>query len=1010
MNVPRKNTKTAIKAGYDDPPFWNTFPGIDRMINGVAGKFSYIDLESVLDVGTLSEYEQKQFCKYLFRAKRSTILNVDWTWFQLLKMKEKTCHMSVIQFNTFLKTLEQRLFKFLQLIGLWHDPIELVLIICKFWIHKSGNKNNVYKYHTSLLFWASLSWNVLKELITQYAESSILSEYNGFNFLKDTRFDDITNMMHTLYLVINTYLECCGLRVDYAPELDHYFFINLCMRCDGINTYALYYYVKYGPIKYQQEPYKSQIIQMISNDYNIRRLWINFFKNIQEFEAQISKGSLVLSDCCDDLILIDSNFRNNFFEGINPLVHCKDELMLKTQNDSRKIGDKQSWANKWFDQCIENYHFSRKFSSKMNGVFGKKVKNRSVVTNVHFTPFKWFKEIQHLEFIVTTKMNVILWQLLPLPMKQLYQLLLNVKGYIFKLDRNCGTVTLAACVDNIHFFKIILWLNNQDVSGFEADNLLAIHIILHYLCQLLFKRAKHRRDPAVKPVSQYPFDWHCVLFAVFRNWQYYVDDAGDYSFPFGLYRLVEMLYDSGGPYEHLNAQLYNYNTFKLQFESIFMHRANLKKFYAKYKKWLKNNGVPALSLSFNSNNLDTYLKLFSHKNDDNEPSADETKETTVINENTSESDVNSSVQGSIAASGSNNSDNGKNTDNEIKQQEFSVNVANSITPPMPSPITPPMPLTPPLSRTPPAFPTLGSTIKSNTSTMSPPNTPPMPLTPPLSRTPPPFPVDTNLTSAKLAAHNNLTAVMPNVSHDAISGYSDTSESDFTYVPIDNDLSSSLPHSKSKPNNCQSKPGIYVRSKMNSTPMQNFMSDLGIQDSKTDKLLKVQQDIANDELSSNWNGSNSSFNTQWHLESKQQSQPNQSTNIQNATNVSMSDIRLQFQYLMQNSFNVTQYRRVSIENGLSDWQGIHSRQQDLITVDTDIANQDWIKKPDYDVNYCHSMCNNKLFLFEEPTWQPEGIATGNRSINKIQQWVTALDDNYHHISEVGQRVSTKEYLS
>ena len=982
--LPRKQFKTSIRVD-DDGSFGNVFPGIDRFLDDVAGKHSYLDMESIFNQSILQSKQCIQACKKILRGKQTPLSNVQWCWYSLLEIKEKTSELNCTKFAKYIKQLESGILKFLKEVHLWNDVVEVVLLIIKYWIWKTGNRNRLYKPHSAIIWFASLSWRIIAQLIHEVVQSSLIERYNNNHFLSGTGFNTITKLIRTVYVFTNTWLECSGLKSDYLAGNDHYFFITLCNHTDfeSHQFYIIYHYLKHGLIQYNEESTKKKLLSMCSNDPKI----VYFYDfMIQAFYSQIQGGNIIYGKNFENINDGEDFYESKiyYFEGVDTNDPGEYDIIPE------KKESKESSEEKWFDACNEKEYFTRVLAQKMDNVLKHKVKKRSVISNIPFRAYSWYNQIKHLEFVSIAEMNVIFWQILPIPLQQVYQLLLNVKGgkHMFQMDR--GLSTLAAGISNEYFCKLIIWLQNVNVKGCDADYFYPIHIILHTVCKNLFYRSKNRDLQANDKISQYPFDWHGLLMPVFRNWEYFISEDGDYSFPCGLYRLLRLLYGNGGPYEQLNSQIYNQDTFESQFKSIFMNHSNYDRFKRRQRKWFKKNNAPTLMHSFSTRCLDSNLVLYQHERKktifelasaackadlDNQNARNCTNKNNMDTKPQITNNNQSNVQGSTNKQYNNNNNNNKynnNKHNNSKQHDFSLNVNASTTPPMPSPIAPPL-LSPPYGHH-----TVGHSISFRHNFAPPPRPPRAPQGPPRAQP--------KLTSATLAQHNTLNEP---ISHDikyVPSTIGTDSESNFTMV------GATPPSAVGAP-----KKNMYHQKQDNktTTTTRKFMSNLGMDDEKARDLLVIKNDIVNDDLLSVWPESEDSLNTQWHLPSKPQ----------------ISRGKPQISHVItQDAANGVQNRMVSVENGYSDWQGIHSSQQDLVNIGSDVSNTHYLDQSKYDVNYYHFINNDTMFLYHQPAFTPQGIYDKNRSICSRQQWISVLDDQYHHISEAGCHFNLNQYLS
>ena len=148
VKFPRKSFKTSINIAGDGS-FGNTFPGTNRFLNGSTNKCEYIDIGAVLDSSRLEDHDLTQEAKAILKARKSTIMNVTWHWPKILQYINNTT--SKDGWSHFLISLEQKCLSFLQSVKLWHDITEMMLIVLKIWIWKTGNRKNVFLPESALL-------------------------------------------------------------------------------------------------------------------------------------------------------------------------------------------------------------------------------------------------------------------------------------------------------------------------------------------------------------------------------------------------------------------------------------------------------------------------------------------------------------------------------------------------------------------------------------------------------------------------------------------------------------------------------------------------------------------------------------------------------------------------------------------------------------------------------------------------------------------------------------------
>ena len=263
----------------DTSTFQNDFPGINAILNN--NNAYPIDLQAAVDPRFLSMKGVNAEIRQIFRKKKDTIVAIESFWVHAFEYMKNIHNMNNQTWDNYLTKLEATIFQYLLSMGLWHDQMEICLVLIKFWVWKTGNSKKVLRYQSLLFTFASLDWyRVLAPLIRDYLKFSLALRYQTPEFLNGTNFTSVTTMLHTCWLIINAIINCSRFEADYSPFNDHFVFLSLLRQCNVIDNYLdhIVYFLKFGPIKYLKQPARGELEKLLPRNEGVRLFYFELLR------------------------------------------------------------------------------------------------------------------------------------------------------------------------------------------------------------------------------------------------------------------------------------------------------------------------------------------------------------------------------------------------------------------------------------------------------------------------------------------------------------------------------------------------------------------------------------------------------------------------------------------------------------------------------------------------------------------------------------------------------------
>ena len=570
----------------DTSTFTNDFPGIDAVLNN---KNAYpIDLQAALNPRFLAAESVNDDVRKLFRKKKDTILAIDSFWVNGLQYYRNLHGMNIQDWDNHLTKFESTIYQYLKTLGLWHDQMEILLILVKFWVWKSGNKEKVLRYESLLFTFASLDWySILAPLIRSVFEYSLAFRYQTDTFLNGTNFTGVATMLHTCWLIINTVINCSRFDTSYSPFNDHGIFVSLLKQCNPIDSYLdhIVYFLKFGPINYLVQPARRELEQLLPRNVSTRLFY---------YELLRLSGHLIAQSMYEFKIWELENeadaehFGYQYFvrqDGINYMwptaVDDYEPLRLQSMNMAH-AKDSKFFSFTTLQHCT-NQHI---IDGGMKILRELVSKNSIISTYMLDTPLCRTSS-DHIQHLCVGLFEYQFWMVLPDELQELYFAMISVKGYQYELFLDRSFLIVASGTKLHHFRMCMNWVYNKSGKSQYAQ---PIFIYMHFVLRSLF--ISMLESPWRRPVATesnpngiyWPEDLIQHCHDLYRNW--FLFHNQEYSrFVFGLHRIFESLWCTDGPYNELNPQVFNEETFKERIDSIFNNDNNKDNFFRTYDQW-----------------------------------------------------------------------------------------------------------------------------------------------------------------------------------------------------------------------------------------------------------------------------------------------------------------------------------------------------------------------------------------------------------------------------------------
>ena len=595
-------------AGVTDFPhgrYGNKFPGVKAYLQSKPRIRQYIDLSSCLNFRYATNPNVLKGVGKLITVRRGTPLAVEWDWIHLYRNRQQYNTSTPHLLHADMLKMDKLLVKYLVDINLIPTQCEIIIVILKYFFWGSKSLDKIILTDLFVLVFAALDWSILQKIIETYIPGSLALRYQNSLFLTNTDFNSITDMMYTVWLYSNIFLTLSCLKADYKVDHDHFNFGLMLQRVRPManDFVAIKHYLKYGPIKYNEEPAKSSLLELMSNDPCTRG----------EFRTIINHNGV-----CDD----EKNSVASDFSGVwnirdhgehkwcprnyvrNPDNTYNDEhFELLTQNDNST-----KYVNE-FDGIFKTLVFSgiqNDTKARVISTITKKLRNGSVPCILDYSPLKIFDETKYLNCVQATAMNVLLISMMDPQMVFICLLLAHVLLWQRKFSANREIIVTLGSVSKQHYARVQLWLHNVGVKGFDSPLLVLKHAALHdYIKSLHY--AEHRKpwlSSSSVQAPKYSPDWNISLLSVFRNWDViYADNCC--GLPFKLYKFMKWSYDKNSPWNKINCSLYNKNYLLDQFAPIFGNQDKKAEFDENWSKW-NMNGKQAMPHLKHVQNVEAY--------------------------------------------------------------------------------------------------------------------------------------------------------------------------------------------------------------------------------------------------------------------------------------------------------------------------------------------------------------------------------------------------------------------
>ena len=378
--------KIAPSIWYSTRRVTNKFSGAHNFLNPKSKNRKYINLPEIIDESYLLNEENVRNCHQLFTSKRNqTILNLDSVLVQVhgYKADIDTSPGAQHTLNNHMRQLERNLLKYLIDLKLWPDVAEMSVILCKCWMLACSVENKLGILDESFIFaLCALKWEIIEVLIDQFVMNSLALRLQNSKLMHGTNFSDLKTLTRAVWLNGNIFADLCRFSLTYKPHNDIYSFILLLKHSNPMesNFECIKHYLQHAPVQYTEEPAKSKLLQLVSNDPCTRdefrkilafvtthkhmnvspRVFQNVFSVRDHHDGKWSPAGYVKDN--------NNNFSANNFE------------LCDTNADSTpKINE---W--KWLRTCLYYNTVKKNLQDRVLDICKNKLKNRSAPVKIKF--------------------------------------------------------------------------------------------------------------------------------------------------------------------------------------------------------------------------------------------------------------------------------------------------------------------------------------------------------------------------------------------------------------------------------------------------------------------------------------------------------------------------------------------------------------------------------------------------------------------------------------------------
>ena len=585
--IPRSQIPSSYQVG--DITFTNKYCGAKYVLKPTNKKNrTYIKVGEVIDEQFVNNKENIHYAIKILRARRNTILAVDWDWIHLFKYQN-----SLLAHNILVSTMykvERGILKYLQDINAWNEVVELIIVLFKFWVRlaKADEKPLLY-FDTLLSCFASVNWTYLEELITRLIIPSLALRFQNSCLLQGTPFNDVVDMMHSVWLYCNAYLQCSKLETDYLVHNDMLVFITILKRAQPMQNKftGIEHYLKYAPVKYNENPAKERLLQAISNDpvtrEEFRRIfnWIEGQKSVETVGAPHYFQDYYHPRDFGDDCLPPTNYVSKI--GSSELAKVPFQTVEDNKQQESNIGD-----HEFIHKCGIWENLKKDLQNRIDNTLKKKIKNSSVPCKFNLTPCKILNDAKYLDCLKAVLLNARIFTILDQKMLFLYCTLANIIHYHHKIKKNHELILTIDTISRKQFYLYTLFLTNIGIKGYDDPLLHIKHGALrNYVTALKYALCRRPWESSSTTIAKFPADWNYGIAFAWRNWKSLLD-YGDTRITFGLFKIIRVQYRKNGPFTSINDDIYDDSFLKLQLSTIFGSNDDKKEFEEQFSDWNKN--------------------------------------------------------------------------------------------------------------------------------------------------------------------------------------------------------------------------------------------------------------------------------------------------------------------------------------------------------------------------------------------------------------------------------------